>query len=98
MPQYESIACDRCGCHAFFIVTPAINAEPWDDPPQYIICIFCVQDENELWHSLGKRHRILAVDQLLSETEAAKYWERQEQSRNLTRNLNAIIIGIKESA
>jgi len=100
-PQYESIPCDRCGCHAVFAkITDeiAMSAAPIFDAPIDIICFFCVQDEHALLITLGKRHTPLSIDEYLTPGQATAFWERQDQSIAVIGNLNDYEVDKREQS
>jgi len=100
MPEYESIKCSKCDCHAAWVITPVgMAGSMWMDAAPYLdfICFFCITDENAFNHAISRSSRATVVDAMLPYDEAEQYWERQAKSIRVTSNLNAITAAIKDS-
>ena len=95
MPEYESLNCARCGCHAAFV--EHIQFDEVETEATKLICYFCASDENAFNHAISRSSRATVVDAMLPYDEAEQYWERQAKSIRVTSNLNAITAAIKDS-
>lgn len=93
--KYDSIECDRCGEHAFFIEAYD-SAAPVFDYPVVVVCFMCATEEHRLLQALGDSHHTTAIDHHLSADKAASYWDRQQKCLNVGTNLNAIAVAIQD--